>query len=97
MKRLAPIIDTKTVVGALYTSGDGYINAQNLTRALAKGAEKGGAVIVEQCPSFKAIKQAQDDWIVMFEDGSEIRTRNIINAAGVVKPLYGCTIKYNLC
>ncbi|VDK42624.1 unnamed protein product, partial [Gongylonema pulchrum] len=40
VKRLAPIIDTTSVLGALYTSGDGFINAQSLTRALAEGAEK---------------------------------------------------------
>lgn len=82
VKELAPILDTKTVLGALYTSGDGYINVQNLTLALAKGAEKRGAVLVEQCPKIKAVEEGKTDWIVKFCDGSQIRTRNIINAAG---------------
>lgn len=82
VKNLAPILDTKTVLGALYTSGDGYINAQNLTLALAKSAEKRGAVLVEQCPKITGVEERKTDWIVRFDDGSQIRTRNIVNAAG---------------
>lgn len=82
VKKLVPILDTKTVLGALYTSGDGYINAQNLTLALAKGAEKRGAIVIEQCPKIKAVEEGKTDWVVKFDDGSQIRTRNIVNAAG---------------
>lgn len=70
------------VRGALYTTGDGFINAKALTRALAKGAEKGGATVVEECPPFKIIAIPNDEWVVQLEDGREIRTRNIVNAAG---------------
>ncbi|KAL3998911.1 FAD dependent oxidoreductase family protein [Acanthocheilonema viteae] len=83
VKDLAPILDTKTILGALYTSGDGYINSQNLTLALAKGAEKRGAVIIEQCPKIKAVEEGKTDWVVKFDDGGQIRARNIINAAGL--------------
>ncbi|VDK64984.1 unnamed protein product [Onchocerca ochengi] len=83
VKKLVPILDTKTVLGALYTSGDGYINAQNLTLALAKGAEKRGAIVIEQCPKIKAVEEGKTDWVVKFDDGSQIRTRNIVNAAGL--------------
>uniref|UniRef100_A0A158PNQ2 Dimethylglycine dehydrogenase, mitochondrial (inferred by orthology to a human protein) n=1 Tax=Anisakis simplex TaxID=6269 RepID=A0A158PNQ2_ANISI len=83
VKKLAPIIDVSKVRGALYTTGDGFINAQALTRALAKGAENGGATIVEQCPKFKIIPVANNEWLVQLEDGREIRTRNIVNAAGL--------------
>ncbi|VDK82046.1 unnamed protein product [Litomosoides sigmodontis] len=83
VKELAPILDTRTVLGALYTSGDGYINVQNLTLALAKAAEKRGAVVVEHCPKIKAVEEGKTDWVVKLCDGSQIRTRNIINAAGL--------------
>ncbi|MFH4983155.1 hypothetical protein AB6A40_009864 [Gnathostoma spinigerum] len=83
VKSLAPIVDISLVKGALYTTGDGYINAAQLTRALAKGAQAGGAVIVEQCPSFTLKMEPNGEWIVTFEDGREIRTRNIVNAAGL--------------
>ncbi|VDM37347.1 unnamed protein product [Toxocara canis] len=83
VKRLAPIVDTSKVRGALYTTGDGFINAKALTRALAKGAEKGGATVIEQCPPFKIVPLPNDEWLVQLEDGREIRTRNIVNAAGL--------------
>ncbi|VDM37348.1 unnamed protein product [Toxocara canis] len=83
VKRLAPIIDTSNVLGALYTSGDGFIDAQALAKALAKGAESCGATIVEQCTPLKLIEQPNGDWIVQLEDGREIITRNIVNAAGL--------------
>uniref|UniRef100_A0A915Q780 Dimethylglycine dehydrogenase n=1 Tax=Setaria digitata TaxID=48799 RepID=A0A915Q780_9BILA len=83
VKKLAPILDTKTVLGALYTSGDGYIDGQKLARTLAKGAENRGAILVEQCPKIKAVEEGKTDWVVKFDDGSQIRTRNIVNAAGL--------------
>ncbi|VIO97081.1 dimethylglycine dehydrogenase, mitochondrial precursor, putative [Brugia malayi] len=83
VKHLAPILDAKTILGALYTSGDGYINAQNLTLALAKGAEKRGAVLIEQCPKITEVEEGKTDWVVKFDDGRQIRTRNIVNAAGL--------------
>uniref|UniRef100_A0A158Q8A1 FAD-dependent oxidoreductase n=1 Tax=Elaeophora elaphi TaxID=1147741 RepID=A0A158Q8A1_9BILA len=85
VKDLAPILNTKSILGALYTSGDGYINAQNLMLALAKGAKKRGAVIVEQCPKIKLVEEGTTDWVVKFDDGSRIRTRNVINAAAPKK------------
>ncbi|VDN01501.1 unnamed protein product [Thelazia callipaeda] len=83
VKQLAPILDTKTILGALYTSGDGYVNVKNLTRALAKGAQQRGAIIVEQCPNIKAVEEANNEWIVKFTDGNEIRARHIVNASGL--------------
>lgn len=84
VKKLAPILDTSKIVGALYTTGDGYISAEGLTRALAKGAQAGGAEIIEQCPAFKFIENADNgEWIVQLEDGREFRTRHIVNAAGL--------------
>ncbi|VDK42197.1 unnamed protein product [Anisakis simplex] len=83
VKKLAPIVDTTKVLGALYTSGDGFIDVQALTMALARGAQNGGAKIVEQCASFKLIAQENGEWIVQLEDGREIKTMNIVNAAGI--------------
>ncbi|VDN50034.1 unnamed protein product [Dracunculus medinensis] len=83
VQKLTNIVDTSKVLGALYTTGDGYVNTEALTRALAKGAEAGGAKIIENCSSFTLTEQSNGDWIVRFENGSEIRTINIVNAAGL--------------
>ncbi|TKR93824.1 hypothetical protein L596_008206 [Steinernema carpocapsae] len=82
---LAPILNTDSVLGALYTEGDGFINTQELTYALAKGAQMGGATIINNCPEIHMDMDASTgDWIVRFADGRpEIRCRHIVNAAGL--------------
>lgn len=82
VKSLAPILDIRTVLGGLYTSGDGFINVRNLTLALAKGAQKRGVVLVEHCPKIEAVEEEKTDWVVKFDNGKQIRTRHIVNAAG---------------
>ncbi|MEO0773830.1 MAG: FAD-dependent oxidoreductase, partial [Pseudomonadota bacterium] len=47
---LWPIMDIGDVVGAAYLPTDGQANPADITQALAKGARKGGAVLVENCP-----------------------------------------------
>lgn len=86
---MAPILDSSHILGGLYTAGDGYVNAAKLAEALAKGAQNGGATIVEGCPKIKSITQSKNDWIIQFEDGNEIKTRNVINAAGKVNVFTG--------
>uniref|UniRef100_F1KV14 Dimethylglycine dehydrogenase n=1 Tax=Ascaris suum TaxID=6253 RepID=F1KV14_ASCSU len=83
VKKLAPIVDTTKVLGALYTTGDGFVDPRALTKALAKGAENGGAIIVEHCPPFKLIEQPSGEFIVQLEDGREVKAKNIVNAAGL--------------
>uniref|UniRef100_A0A158R5I5 Dimethylglycine dehydrogenase n=1 Tax=Syphacia muris TaxID=451379 RepID=A0A158R5I5_9BILA len=84
VKKLAPILDSSKILGALYTTGDGYISAEGLTHALAKGAQSRGAKIIEECPPFKLTEDSKTgEWIVELEDGREFRTRHIVNAAGL--------------
>lgn len=49
---LTPCLSSE-VIGGLYTTNDGYINARALNRALIKGAINGGTqVIAENMPQF---------------------------------------------
>ncbi|VDD86525.1 unnamed protein product [Enterobius vermicularis] len=81
---LAPILDTSKILGALYTTGDGYISAEGLTRAFAKGAQDKGAEIIEQCPTFKLTEDSSTgEWLVQLDDGREFRAHHIVNAAGL--------------
>ena len=45
--RIAPILRTDDLAGAVYIPGDGKANPTDLTQSLAKGARMGGATIVE--------------------------------------------------
>lgn len=85
MNALAPILDTSKILGALYTTGDGYISAEGLTRAFAKGAQDKGAEIIEQCPTFKLTEDSSTgEWLVQLDDGREFRAHHIVNAAGKI-------------
>ena len=45
--RIAPILRTDDLAGAVFIPGDGKANPTDLTQSLAKGARMGGATIVE--------------------------------------------------
>ncbi len=47
---LWPIMDISDVVGAAYLPTDGQASPSDISQALAKGARKGGAQLVENCP-----------------------------------------------
>lgn len=81
---MAPILDTSKILGALYTTGDGYASPEGLTRALAKGAQSKGAQLIEQCPAFNLIEDpSTGEWLVQLDDGREFRARHVVNAAGI--------------
>ncbi|MFP6744928.1 MAG: FAD-dependent oxidoreductase, partial [Alphaproteobacteria bacterium] len=45
-----PLMDVSDVVGAAFLPTDGQANPSDITQALAKGARRGGARIIEDCP-----------------------------------------------
>jgi len=47
---LCPIISTQDLVGASFVPSDGQINPSDVTQALAKGASRHGARVIEDCP-----------------------------------------------
>ncbi len=46
---LWPLLDPSDVVGAAFLPGDGQANPSDITQALARGARKAGALIIENC------------------------------------------------
>jgi len=46
-REMFPLMDTRGVLGALYTPSDGFVEPASVTQALAKGARRSGAVIRE--------------------------------------------------
>ena len=49
-RELWPLMEVSDVVGAAFLPTDGQANPSDITLALAKGARRGGATIVEDCP-----------------------------------------------
>jgi glycine cleavage system aminomethyltransferase T/glycine/D-amino acid oxidase-like deaminating enzyme len=48
--RLWPLMNSKDVIGAVYSPMDGRVNPSDLCAALIKGAKKRGGTVVEDCP-----------------------------------------------
>ncbi|KHJ83513.1 FAD dependent oxidoreductase, partial [Oesophagostomum dentatum] len=80
---LAPLVDTKEILGALYTSNDGVVSAAGLNEALMAGARKGGVQVIKSEPKTVRYDKGKSLWHVELADGTSIATRNLVNAAGV--------------
>ncbi len=106
IKDRAPLLHTDDVIGGIHIPSDGYANAIDVTQALAKGAKKSGAQIVQNC-KVTAINH-EDGRIsgVTTEQGSieadyvvlcgGLWTRDLAASIGVNVPLHACEHYYLL-
>ncbi|KAK6026054.1 FAD dependent oxidoreductase [Ostertagia ostertagi] len=78
---IAPVVNTKLILGALYTTNDGMISASGLNRALVTGAKAGGVQVVNSTP--KTVRYDKGLWHVELADGSLVTARNLLNAGGI--------------
>ncbi|CAI5439407.1 unnamed protein product [Caenorhabditis angaria] len=84
VQTLAPAVDISKILGALHTTNDGSISARGLTEAFVAGAKTGGAeVIGGAIPMEIRYDKEQGNWIVLLQDGTQVTTRNLINAGGI--------------
>jgi dimethylglycine dehydrogenase len=77
-----PMLDTSSVLGALYDPNGGHVDPYGLTHAYARAARARGAEIRQQCPVTGLRPQPDGSWIVETPQG-EIQAGVIINAAGM--------------
>ncbi|VDO19271.1 unnamed protein product [Heligmosomoides polygyrus] len=80
---IAPIVDVKSVLGALYTTNDGMISATGLNRALVTGAKAGGAQVINSTPKKVRYDKDKGHWHVELENGVSVTARNLVNAGGI--------------
>ena len=101
-----PLLDTSGVLGGIHIPTDGYANAVDVTRALARGARSAGARIVEQAP-VTAIRVAAGRAVGVATEQGEIDadrvvlctgmwTRDLAASIGVNVPLHACEHYYAL-
>ena len=84
VKELFPLIDTRNLLGGVYTPGDGHVDPSMLTFAYAKGARTGGVEINTQC-KVTGLDWHGDHWQVSTVKGT-IRAEIIVNCAGMWAP-----------
>ncbi len=81
IKEIWPLCSTDGLIGAIQHPEDGYIQPNDLTQALAKGARALGAEIYRQT-AVTALEQLPDDsWIVTTDKG-EIKCDIIVSCSG---------------
>ncbi|CAI4222420.1 unnamed protein product [Auanema sp. JU1783] len=82
--KIAPELDISKVLGALYTTNDGTISAQGLTKSLIRGVrDSGGDVQDGAVPTMIRYDKDKGEWLVGLEDGTLVTTRNLVNAGGI--------------
>jgi len=85
-KRLHPLLNTKGLLGALYTEGDGHICPSSVTQAFAAKARKLGGMIYEHSEVVGVQCMPDGKWEVTVSAGGEVhvvRANRVVNAAGL--------------
>ncbi|KAK5965794.1 Dimethylglycine dehydrogenase mitochondrial [Trichostrongylus colubriformis] len=81
--QLAPVVDTKQILGALYTTNDGMVSSSGLNKALVTGAKAGGVEVINSTPKTVRYDKGKSLWHVELANGTSITTRNLLNAGGI--------------
>ncbi len=77
-----PLINIEDVVGAIHIPKDGMTNPIDTTKALAKGAKMGGAVILENV-KVTAVNRKDGRVAGVTTDGGDIEAEYVVNCAGM--------------
>ncbi|MBR9862323.1 MAG: FAD-dependent oxidoreductase [Rhodobacteraceae bacterium] len=80
--RIAPVTNTKGIIGGLYDPLDGHLDPSGTTHAYAKAARMGGATIETHCMVRETNQRADGTWDVVTDKGT-IHAEHIVNAAGL--------------
>ncbi len=78
---LWPLMDVSDVVGAAFLPTDGQANPSDIAQALAKGARKGGARLIEDCP-VTGILTEKGRAVSVRTDQGDIAAEVVVNCGG---------------
>ena len=94
VKEQWPDINTESVVGGVYLEGDGQTNPVDTTMALARGARKGGALILENEPVERLLSDSTKVTGAITQSGESIKARTVVIASGMWARDFGA--KHNI-
>lgn len=81
IQRMHPLLNINKVLAGIYNPGDGHIDPYSLTQALAIGARRYGAQILQQTPVTGLDQKTDGSWDVATPQGT-IRAQRIVNVTG---------------
>lgn len=82
IRELCPLMDTSTVLGAIYDPMEGHLDPYGATHAYAKAARLNGAEIYRQTRVLEIVRGRNGSWDVVTNAGT-INTDHVVNAAGL--------------
>ncbi|MCR9112512.1 MAG: FAD-dependent oxidoreductase [Rhodobacteraceae bacterium] len=82
IRDIAPVTNTKGIIGALYDPLDGHLDPSGTTHAYAKAARMCGATIETHCKVLETNPRADGGWDVVTDKGT-IHAEHVVNAAGL--------------
>ncbi|MEM7076104.1 MAG: FAD-dependent oxidoreductase [Pseudomonadota bacterium] len=80
--RIAPVTNTKGILGALYDPLDGHLDPSGTTHAYARAAKMAGATIETHCKVLETNPRPDGGWDVVTDKGT-IHAEHLVNAAGL--------------
>ncbi len=81
LKGIYPLVETESLLGAIYEPNDGFVDPSQATQALARGARQAGAEILRHTPVTGIERTASGTWRVETPEG-ELSAEILVNAAG---------------
>jgi len=82
VRKLAPIVNTSCLVGALWNDQGGHVDPASATQAFAAAARKLGATIHRHCPVIETNPLTDGRWQVVTQNGT-VTADYVVNAAGL--------------
>jgi dimethylglycine dehydrogenase len=82
IRELCPIMDTSSVMGAIYDPMEGHLDPYGATHAYAKAARLQGAEVYRQTRVLQIEATGKGTWKVV-TDGGTIEAEHVVNAAGL--------------
>ncbi|MCF6231734.1 MAG: FAD-dependent oxidoreductase [Rhodobacteraceae bacterium] len=82
IRDIAPVTNTKGIIGALYDPLDGHLDPSGTTHAYARAARMGGATIETHCMVRETNQRSDGTWDVVTDKGT-IHAEHVVNAGGL--------------
>lgn len=78
----APIVDTSTLVGAMWTPEGGHVDPASTTQSFAQAARDLGATVYRHNPVMETNQLPNGNWQVVTKEGT-MEAEKVVNAAGL--------------
>jgi len=82
IRRLCPIMDTRTVLGAIFDPNEGHLDPTGAALAYAEAARLGGAQVLRHTRVTQLQQLPDAGWLVVTDQGT-LKAEHIVNAAGL--------------